>query len=85
MAVQVPFPRTPRSSGSEPSLQGIMFRPAVLLDLAGLLGLAGRLDLSGLLILTGTSWQLMQHSLTTLLINITNVEISNFNFPNFNF
>ena len=33
----------------------MMFRPAVLL------GLAGRLDLSGLLILAGTSWQLMQH------------------------
>ena len=55
-AAQVPFPRTPSSSGSEPSLQGIMFRPAVLLNLAG------RLDLSGLLILAGTSWQLMQHS-----------------------
>ena len=56
-----------------------MFRPAVLLDLAGL-NLAGRLDLSGLRILPGTSWQLMQHSLNMLLMYITNVEISNFNF-----
>ena len=58
-AAQVPFPRTPSSSGSEPSLRGMMFRPAVLLDLAGLLGLAGRLDLSGILILAGTYRQLM--------------------------
>ena len=61
-AAQVPFSRTPSSSGSEPSPQGMMFRPAVLLDIAGLLGLAGHLDLSGLLILDDISWQLMQHS-----------------------
>jgi hypothetical protein len=74
-AAQVPFPRTPSSSGSEPSPQGMMFRPAVLL------GLAGRLDLSGLLILAGTSWQLMQHvAYIHHKCGIFKFQISNFKF-----
>ena len=72
---QVPFPRTPSFSGSEPSPQGMMFRPAVLL------GLAGCLDLSGLLILAGTSWQLMQHvAYIHHKCGIFKFQISNFKF-----